>query len=68
MRVDLKLCFNSLDGGRVVGDTVALRTEVLDVAEYLIRSRIRVERSETLVLDILHPERIIRCSGPSTQW
>lgn len=36
-------------------------TKVLDVAEDLIGVGVGVERGYALVLDILHPERLVRC-------
>ena len=56
-----------LDSGRIVGDTVALRAEILYVTEDLICTRIGVERGKALVLDILHPERISGPGGSSTE-
>jgi hypothetical protein len=39
----------------------------LDIAEDLIPARVRVERRDTLVLDILHPERVADSSSSSAE-
>lgn len=44
-----------LDRGRIIRYTVTDRTKVLDVSEDLITGGIRVERSKTLMLDVLQP-------------
>jgi hypothetical protein len=47
----------SLNGYCVICETVTLRAKVLDISEDLVRSHIRVEGCEPLVLDVLEPVR-----------
>lgn len=46
-----------LDSSSIIGNTVTFGTEVLDVAEDLVRAGAGVEGCGALVLDVLHPER-----------
>lgn len=60
-------CLGILDRGSVIRNTVSLGAKILDVAEDLVAGRIRIECSQTLMLDILHPKRIIHSSRAPAQ-
>lgn len=53
----------SLYGSRVIGNTIAFGSKILDVSEDLVSGWVGVVRRNSLMFDRLPPERIAGCSG-----